>query len=78
MLSCREVTRLVSERQERSLSVKERLALQMHVVVCRACKNFSLQVPFLSQAMRGYAQRVDTVLEQPPAHPQSSEDAGKG
>lgn len=69
MLNCREVTRLVSERQERALTVKERLALQMHLVVCRACKNFSLQVPFLSQAMRAYSERVDAVLEQRRANP---------
>lgn len=31
----------------------------MHVLLCTGCKNFSLQVPFLSKVMRAYAQGKD-------------------
>lgn len=56
MLSCREVTRLVSESQERNLSIAEKLSLNLHTMMCDGCRNFSLQVPFLRKAMRAHAE----------------------
>lgn len=59
MMNCLEATRLISESQERPLSVPEKVTLKMHVMMCSGCKNFSLQVPFLGKAMRAYAQWED-------------------
>lgn len=59
MMNCRQATRLISESQDRALSLPEKLALKMHVMMCSGCKNFSLQVPFLSQAMKAYARGLD-------------------
>lgn len=64
MLNCQKASRLISEAQERPLSLSEKISLKLHVLMCAGCKNFSLQVPFLSKAMRAYAQGKD-------------EDAGK-
>lgn len=78
MLNCREVTRLVSESQERKLSVAERLSLNLHLMMCDGCKNFSRQVPFLRRAMRAYAERVDEVVDgaaEPPTRPQGDGEA---
>jgi hypothetical protein len=55
MLNCKEATRLISESQERKLSLLENAPLKFHVMMCSGCKNFSLQIPFLSQAMRAFA-----------------------
>ena len=55
MLNCKEATRLISESQERKLSLLEKIPLKFHVMMCSGCKNFSKQVPFLSQAMRTFA-----------------------
>lgn len=63
MLNCQKATRLISESQERRLSVQENLTLKMHLMMCTGCKNFSLQVPFLSQAMRAYAKGRDQDTE---------------
>lgn len=76
MLTCREVTRMVSESQERNLSVTERLSLNLHLMMCEGCKNFGLQVPFLRKAMRAYAGRVDDVIEEP--NPASYQPKDKG
>ena len=76
MLSCREATRLVSERQERPLSVRERMALQMHLAMCAGCKNFSLQIPFLSKAMKAYSGRLDSVLDEAQAPPERKNQEG--
>ncbi len=59
MMSCLQSTRLISESQERELSLQEKLSLKVHVMICTGCKNFSLQVPFISQAMRAYANGKD-------------------
>jgi len=59
MLNCRQASRLISEAQERPLSLAEKISLKLHVLMCAGCKNFSLQVPFLSKAMRAYAHGKD-------------------
>lgn len=59
MMNCKQATQLISESQDRALSLPEKLALKMHVMMCAGCKNFSLQVPFLSQAMKAYARGFD-------------------
>ena len=59
MLNCRQASRLISEAQERPLSLPEKISLKMHVMMCSGCKNFSLQVTFLSKAMRAYARGKD-------------------
>ncbi len=55
MMSCQQATRLISESQDRPLSLSEKMALKVHVMMCAGCKNFSLQLPFISQAMRAFA-----------------------
>ncbi|MGB4359059.1 MAG: zf-HC2 domain-containing protein [Rhodoferax sp.] len=59
MMNCQQATRLISESQDRALSLSEKMALKMHVLMCAGCKNFSLQIPFLSQAMKAYAKGLD-------------------
>ena len=44
MMSCREATRLLSERQERRLSLRERLALGFHLLICHLCRKFGRNV----------------------------------
>jgi hypothetical protein len=57
MRSCKEVTALVIAREDRSLPVAERLALRMHMAMCKACPRFERQVLTMRNAMkqwRGY------------------------
>ncbi|PKO68766.1 MAG: hypothetical protein CVU22_07640 [Betaproteobacteria bacterium HGW-Betaproteobacteria-16] len=78
MLNCREVTRLVSESQERRLSVVEKMSLNLHLMMCDGCKNFSLQVPFLRRAMKAYSERLEEMIEdQGGETPQNAEDKSK-
>jgi hypothetical protein len=49
--SCREVTRLVLESEERELSLADRLALQLHWRVCDACRKFNEQAKLMREAM---------------------------
>lgn len=63
MMNCQQTTRLISESQERALLLPEKINLNLHLMMCKGCKNFSLQVPFLNQAMRAYAQGKDEETE---------------
>lgn len=59
MLNCKATTRLVSEAQERQLSLREKMGLKVHLMMCSGCRNFSQQIPFLRQTMRAFAQGRD-------------------
>lgn len=59
MMNCQQATRLISESQDHALSLSEKMSLKMHVLMCAGCKNFSLQIPFLSQAMKAYSKGFD-------------------
>lgn len=52
MLNCQEITRLLSESQDRTLSVMERMQLEMHLAMCKGCSNFRKQMNFLREACR--------------------------
>lgn len=54
MLNCIEATRLMSEALERPLTLAERLQLQMHVAMCRGCRQFGRQMPLLRRISREY------------------------
>jgi len=59
MLSCKEVTRLVSQRQDRALGLGERVALRLHLAICEGCRNVNTQFDFLRRAMRRLAEHGD-------------------
>jgi hypothetical protein len=51
MLSCKQVTRLVSQGLDRDLGFAERVKLRVHLSICDGCTNFRKQVAFLREAM---------------------------
>ena len=50
MLSCKEVTRLVSQGLDRDLGFAERVRLRVHFAICSGCTNFRKQMDFLRRA----------------------------
>jgi hypothetical protein len=40
MLSCRQATELMSQEQDRPLTLGERVGLRLHVLICAACTNY--------------------------------------
>ena len=58
--SCREVTRLVLAREDRALPWADRVAVRLHMQICKACPRFEKQVALMRGAMqqwRGYSER---------------------
>ena len=51
-LSCKKATRLMSEAQDRDLSIAERSALQAHLLVCRGCRAVNDQFQSLRRGLR--------------------------
>lgn len=58
MLRCREVSKLVSESMERDLPLGERLAVRMHLIMCRLCSGFARQLQMLRRAAREHPERL--------------------
>ena len=59
MLNCRNATRLMSESQERPLSMTERMSLRLHLMMCTGCANFKDQMGTLRVMTRNFAKGRD-------------------
>lgn len=59
MLNCHDATRLLSEGRDRDLSIKERMTLKVHVMLCASCRNFEKHMGTISRAAKAYAKRKD-------------------
>jgi len=57
--NCREVTRLVLERENRPLTTVERIAVRIHLGICLMCTRFTGQVKLMNSAMAQWKQYVD-------------------
>ncbi|WP_027856776.1 zf-HC2 domain-containing protein [Marinobacterium jannaschii] len=51
MMNCKQATRMLSDAQERPLTLKERSTLKLHLMMCSGCRNFGDQM----QSLRGFA-----------------------
>ncbi|MEB0136012.1 zf-HC2 domain-containing protein [Actimicrobium sp. CCC2.4] len=68
--TCREVHRLVSEGQDRDLSILEKIRVRVHLAICDACTTFNTQIGFLRRAMHKFEIPADTPGTPPaPAKP---------
>ncbi len=57
MMNCKEATRMVSDGLDRDLTLSDKLRLQMHLLICSYCRNFSKQGNFLRRAARSAVTR---------------------
>ena len=59
-ITCKEVSRLVSEGLDRDLPPEEQLRLRAHLAICRGCQSISDRMAFLRRAMRKIVDREDS------------------
>ena len=58
--TCRQAALLITSRRERELGWADRVALRLHMMVCKACPRFEGQIKLMEQAMgrwRSYVER---------------------
>jgi len=58
MRSCREITALVSKGLDKKLSLGERMAIGIHVMLCSRCRNFQSQTQFIRKAAQRYTEHL--------------------
>ncbi|MCH7313037.1 zf-HC2 domain-containing protein [Acinetobacter sp. ANC 3882] len=54
MLTCRQATQLLSEKQDRTLLLREQSNLQLHLFACRSCRRYGKQIRTLSQLSKEF------------------------
>lgn len=52
MMNCKEATQLLSQGQERTLTLVERLGLKLHLLICKGCRASERHFDFLRTAAR--------------------------
>ena len=52
MLDCKHNTELLSQSYDRPITLRERFAMRMHLMMCRGCRNFEKQLIFIRKAAR--------------------------
>lgn len=62
MLNCREATKLLSDSLERRLTVRQRIGLRLHVMMCSACRAYGRQIAVLNRMFRHYVPLHDGQL----------------
>lgn len=59
MLDCRHATLLVSQSMEQRLTLRQRLALRLHLMMCDACTQFRKQLQLLRAAVAQWGHKVE-------------------
>ncbi|PJF02413.1 zf-HC2 domain-containing protein [Acinetobacter seifertii] len=54
MLTCRQATQLLSEKQDRPLFLREQSSLQLHLLACRSCRRYAKQIKTISQLSKAF------------------------
>ncbi len=52
MLRCNEVTRLVSSDEIRETSLRKRLGVRLHLMMCRSCRRYVRELAAIAEALR--------------------------
>jgi Putative zinc-finger len=57
--TCKEAAALILAREDRPLPWTDRLALRLHLAICKACPRFADQVRLMGEAMGQWRHYVD-------------------
>lgn len=54
MLSCKQASELVSQSLDRPLTMRERLSVRFHLLICAACARFSRQLAYMQATIEKF------------------------
>ena len=52
MLSCKDVTRLISESMDHSLPIGKRIGVRLHLLMCKFCSRYERQLLLIRETVR--------------------------
>ena len=61
--SCKKVTELISQAQDEKLSLKLRLQIKLHLLLCKGCQHYCQQIKWLRCATQSLIKRGDNSAE---------------
>lgn len=50
--TCKDITRLLSDSMDRNLSLRQRIDIKLHLIMCVWCERYKRQLLFLRDALR--------------------------
>ncbi len=59
IITCKEATRLASQGLDRKLGFLDRVALRLHLAICKGCTNAARQMEFLRRAIARLGEDAD-------------------
>jgi len=65
--ACKEVTRMASEAMERKPSLRQRLDMKLHLLICTLCRRYVRQLQFMRDAVQQHAAQIETGASPPAA-----------
>jgi len=66
MLTCKDVTRLISDSMDRSLPLGKRIGVRLHLMICRFCARYERQLLLIRDTVRRIADPPDPPGALPP------------
>ena len=73
MLTCKDASHLLSESQERPLTLRERWGLRLHLWMCVSCRRFDRQLSLIRQAMRSLRRHAQAQAQDAGLTPEARE-----
>jgi hypothetical protein len=55
MLSCKDVTQLISESMDTSLPIGKRIGMRLHLLICKFCSRYERQLLLIRETIRLFA-----------------------
>lgn len=52
MLSCKDASQIISQSLDRQLTMRERFAVKLHLLICKYCKQFNQQLQTIRAALK--------------------------
>ena len=60
MLDCKQASQLISQSLDRSLTLRERLSLKLHLFICQFCKRFSQHMQTIRVALKQMTSSIES------------------
>ena len=60
MLDCKQTSQLISQSLDRSLTLRERLSLKLHLFICKYCKQFSQHMQTIRVALKQMTSSIES------------------